>query len=42
MIGINSSGKPKVWINSNFVLNYPEQKGLERFSKKVSEKEMLK
>lgn len=31
MIGINLNGKAKVWVNSNFVYNSVETKGLEKF-----------
>ena len=31
MIGINLNGKAKVWINSNFVFNFTDNKGLGRF-----------
>ena len=32
MIGINLKGKAKVWVNSNFVCNFAESKGAEKFS----------
>jgi hypothetical protein len=41
MIGINLNGKAKVWINSNFVFNSVESKGVSKFENKLNERQMI-